>query len=254
MGDTSLENSDQPSFDESDTEPTFSNRDFAKLKAWFQGQFELIRIDIGIVRTENDDLKQQLEDLRNDVDTKDRTIADLEANLMTFRNELDASVNRVSTFKDLLEKLELELDELQQYSQRASLRISGLPAFKPDDNYRQLVVDLASEVGVVMDLHDIDRAHPAGKDNKQLIVKFTNYTARFNLYNSRRKLKESNRNIYINEDLTPRRSRLLRDLIDLKKSKEIANAWTNDGRLFAWKNDRKHLIKSELDIDRLRGL
>jgi hypothetical protein len=64
MGETSLENSDQPSFDESDTDPTFSNPDFAKLKAWFEGQFELIRIDIGIVRTENDDLKQQLEDLR----------------------------------------------------------------------------------------------------------------------------------------------------------------------------------------------
>jgi hypothetical protein len=104
---------------------------------------------------------------------------------------------------------------------------------------------------VAMDLHDIDRAHPAGKDNKQLIVKFTNYTARFNHYNSRRKLKE---NIYVNEDLTPRRARLLLDLIDLKKSKEIANAWTNDGRLFVWKNDRKHLIKSELDIDGLRRL
>jgi hypothetical protein len=241
----------QPSFDE-ENEPVFDNPDFDKLKSWFIGQFNLIKIEMGLTRTENAELKQELNGIRKELDVKDRLIADLDANLGVMQNELQSSVNLVSTLKTQLETLQQELEELQQYSRRMSLRIFGLPQFKPDDNYRQMVVDLARDIGVVLDLSDIDRAHPAGKDSKQLIIKFTNFTARSNLFSNRRKFKDVNRKIYVNEDLTPYRASLFRSLLELKKSKVIANAWTNDCRLFAWKDQKKILIKTVHDVNSLQ--
>jgi hypothetical protein len=84
------------------------------------------------------------------------------------------------------------------------------------------------------------------------MVKFTNYDARFRVYSNRSKLKALKHKIYINEDLTKRRHNLLKRLLELKKQKVVSNAWSNDGRLFVWKNNAKILIKNSTDIDNLR--
>jgi hypothetical protein len=75
---------------------------------------------------------------------------------------------------------------MEQYSKRPSLRIAGLGPFPPQDNkFCEKVIDLAADIGVKLTLNDIDRTHPTGRDKKGLIVRFTNYTARFNVYSNR---------------------------------------------------------------------
>jgi hypothetical protein len=94
-------------------------------------------------------------------------------------------------------------------------------------------------------------AHPTGKNKRQLIVKFTNYSARSRLYSNRKKLKEKHPKVYVNEDLTVQRFQLFIRLLELRKYKVVDNVWSNDGRLFAWSKGQKHLIISPRDIEKL---
>jgi hypothetical protein len=66
------------------------------------------------------------------------------------------------------------------------------------------------------------------------------------------KLKNIRPDVFINEDLTKHRFIMLKKLLELKKEKVISNAWSNDGRLFAWKNGTKILVKNAKDIDNLK--
>jgi hypothetical protein len=112
-------------------------------------------------------------------------------------------------------------------------------------------VKLAQDIEVDIQLSDIDRARPVGKENKQLIVKFTNYSARYRFFSIRRKLKNKVPNVYINEDLTAHRAKLFSRLLDLRKRKIVENAWTMDGRLFLWLWGQKRLILTASDIDNI---
>jgi hypothetical protein len=72
----------QPSFEDEENEAIFE-----KLKSWFLGQFNQIKAEIGLARTENADLKRELNEVRKEIDTNDRLIADLDAiNMGVIRN------------------------------------------------------------------------------------------------------------------------------------------------------------------------
>jgi hypothetical protein len=63
-----------------------------------------------------------------------------------------------------------KMEELEQYSRRYSLRISGIGPFVDNKDYSAKVVKFAVDVmGVEL--------HPTNVEN-QLIVRFTNYSAR----------------------------------------------------------------------------
>jgi cell division septum initiation protein DivIVA len=241
--------------------------DLQELKSWFSGQLDSLRV---VFKSDNEDLRAEIAGLNRKLDAKDKIINDIENNLVMLSNELEKDRAAATTKQDKLSEelketraivnsrderisdLERKAEEAQQYSRRYSLRITGLFPFL-NDNYRQLVVDLARDMAIDVSLSDIDRAHPAGKDRKQLIVRFTNYSARFAMYSNRRKLKDIRRNVYINEDLTAQRYELFRRLLELKKGNKINNCWSLDGRLFAFCNGSKVLVKDAAGIDALSG-
>jgi hypothetical protein len=134
-----------------------------------------------------------------------------------------------------------------------------------NQDYRELVVEAANKIDLDVSLSDIDRAHPCGFDKKQLICSFTNYSARYKVYANRKRFRrhKDTRGVFVNENLTPKRLAMFKQLLALKKDKVIENAWTkkdkvienawtNDGRLFVWRNGRKVLVKTQGDIDALR--
>lgn len=229
---------------------TLDTQDIDDLKAWFKDQIESLRADI---RQDNTDLRNEISELRVELERKEKVIADLEGNVVSLVNRLDRAEAVVDSLKCDIRSLSDQAEEAEQYSKRPSLRISGLAPFQPKADFPGMVVELATKMGVKISRKDIDRAHPCGHDRKGLIVKFAGYQAKFDVYSNRRKLKTVSPGIYISEDLTRQRFNLLKKLLDLKKSNVISNAWSNDGRLFAWKQDvGKILIKSETEINNLR--
>lgn len=178
----------------------------------------------------------------------DEKLADLKADNERLTRENSALKKRVST-------LEAQMDASEQYSRRNSLRISGIPETVNDDT-DQIVLHVAETVGVNISPSEIDRSHrlgrPGNRQIRDILVKFTSYRARERLMKNRRNLKTSElRGVFVNEDLTKVRSKLLFEARKCVKTKHLLGAWSSDGRILV--KDKKGtvaVVTCEEDIGR----
>ena len=132
-------------------------------------------------------------------------------------------------------KMQFKTDELDQSSRRDNLRITGLPEAADEEEEEDLiqkVCNVAEQAGVHLQEHDISSCQRLGKksENKvrQTLVRFTARRKRDTLYKSRFNLKgkDSCKGVYLNEDLTPMRFKLL---MAAKDSSQVQRALTNNG-------------------------
>lgn len=138
-----------------------------------------------------------------------------------------------------------EIDKLEQYQRRSNLRVFGIPE-TVNENTDNLIVNLANEkLKVKLNISDIDRSHRVGrKGNKPrpIIVKFTSYRSRQEIFRSKAKLKGER--ITIREDLTKCRLEVLKKSI---QQYGIQNVWTADGRINVRNGTQKFVIDSITD-------
>ena len=114
----------------------------------------------------------------------------------------------------------LQSDANEQYGRRDNIRIFGLDEAK-DENPYDVVVHVAKLVRVNIKKTDISVCHrlPSRRGKKPLIVKFVRRETKFEIMRNKKKLKEGEHQIYINDDLTPLRSKIsakLREIEDMK--------------------------------------
>ena len=104
-----------------------------------------------------------------------------------------------------------ELNRLEQYSRRESIRICGIDETAGEDT-DDVVRELAADIGVMLKPEDISVSHTLpGRpgSTRPIIVKFV----RRNSKKSKMKLRDTNRKgVYINDDLIPLRAKLARIL------------------------------------------
>ena len=138
------------------------------------------------------------------------------------------------SLRERISKVESDNESLEQYTRRNSVRISGIPE-ELSENTDDIVLKLADKLDVPMTSADIDRSHRVGKPDNQgrtaatsktrhrdIIVKFATYNARHRLYSMRKELRTTDMNrVFINEDLTRYRSKLLFDARSLVRSTMI---------------------------------
>ena len=201
--------------------------------------------------------------------------------LEKYKDEVGAITQRMNDMKKEIIKLQDEKDDAEQYSRRNCLRIYGVPE-NPGENTDRLVLDIFNEkLGLTVSKEALDRSHriparnavqhdqekqasgdvstyadAATKDTRRpksrpIIVKFSRYNVRSEIYRVRTKLKNvDGPMIYIKEDLTAKRASLLHELIKSKKSK---SCWTQDGNIFALdpRNSKKTRIKTMQDLENL---
>lgn len=79
----------------------------------------------------------------------------------------------IATVKTSLVQVQSELkqatvrnDDLEQYSRRSCLRISGVQE-NDNEDVSKIVLDIARQVGADISLQDIDRTHRVGKTRDQ---------------------------------------------------------------------------------------
>lgn len=121
--------------------------------------------------------------------------------------------------------LEKAVDQGEQYSRRNCLRITGVPE-EATENTDELVLKLASDLGTDIQLSDTDHSHRLGRLNaartrpRDMIVKFATFRSRQKLYKVRSSLKDKGYNrVFLNEDLTKVRSKVLFDCRSIVKAK-----------------------------------
>ena len=206
------------------------------LKATFQG--EIVSIVDSVVKGVLSGLQDR--------------ISSLEKSNSELINENRSLITRITA-------LEAQADQAEQYSRRNCLRISGVKE-ETNESTDDIVMKIASDIGSDIQLENIDRSHRIGNPNRrgdkprEIIVKFTAYRYRSKFYKQRTRLKEQGyTGVFINEDLTKRRSSLLFEARTLFKSKLIKGSWSSDGIVLIKDNqDRVHRVSCTSDLDPFR--
>ena len=97
--------------------------------------------------------------------------------------------------------LENGVHDLQKYSRRNNLGISGLEECKDSNEAEAKLIEFFQDLGVAIDTDDIEACHRVPtkrKDRKKpLIVRFVNRRKRDKVFAARKQMKR--RNVFVNE-------------------------------------------------------
>ena len=172
----------------------------------------------------------------------------LETNIKTLQNKNEQLVKTNTSLLSRVAALEKIADQSEQYSRRNNLRISG---FKENtgENTDTIIMNMASTIGCDLQINEIDRSHRVGKPDatktkhREILVKFTSYRARQKLYTMKRYLKENGYDgVFLNEDLTRTRSKVLFEARKVVKSDRAKGAWSADGNILIKDFDDKDFL------------
>lgn len=192
----------------------------------------------------------------------DQATAQMRDDIQLLKNE---NIKLRSDVKKLEGTCKSNIDDLEQYSRRACLRISGIKE-EEGENTDDIVLNLATRVSADVRLEDLDRSHRVGRprpvepaDNtvpkpREIIVKFSNSKARLALLKGRAELRRTRAKIFINEDLTSARKELAYKCRCLQRDRLIKKVWTYNGNIFIQTlNDAKVQISAASDLDSYRN-
>ena len=189
-----------------------------------------------------------------------KEVSSLKTENSALKMENDNLKKSVTKLQDRVVKLEMIADDSEQYSRRNCIRITGIPEDKDEDT-DQIVLKMARDLNNDMKLEDIDRSHRVGKAHtgraRAILVKFSTYRARRNLYSKRMELRNSQNwsGIFINEDLTARRSEILFITRRYVRAKLLKSSYSYDGRIYVRDlADTKHLVTVVEDLRRFGEL
>lgn len=148
--------------------------------------------------------------------------------------------------KELIQ--ERKLDQLEQYTRRNNIRIFGVSEQDGEDVEKKVTDILNNKLKITLPDLAVERTHRTGKrilsahKHRPIIVKFSNYKFKNEVYNQKRALKGSG--IVIREDLTKLRVGTLQHAA---KKYGYRNVWTRDGDIFV--KSGKSVLKAQYPED-----
>ena len=210
---------------------------------------------VAAILKENNNLKEELSQIKSSFQSQGREISKLKETLTKVTNENVSLVSQLEQARKKLRdqeeettRLWAEQDELEQYSRKNSLEIHGLPE-NVYSSTEEAVLKLAGALNVEMSASDIEISHKLRRKGKTFIIaKFVSHKVKTRLYKERTKLKDiriasvfpsfSNaasagvNRVYINENLTAYRRKLVAIGREMREDGTINNIWTIDGKVF----------------------
>ena len=162
----------------------------------------------------------------------------LEASIVAENERLSKEVGHL---RSALQSQAFELDRLAQYSRRENVRLHGIPE-TADENTNDVVITLASDMGVHIDEHNICISHRLQKSRsmqeRPIIVRFVRRDTKTDMMRKKKTLRTIDR--YRN----PLRSKMLRAL---KHDEEVEHVWTIDGSFHCIVMEGNVEVKKRLD-------
>ena len=183
---------------------------------------------------------------------------------------MDAKEEEISKLKEELKEVKTKLDDLEQYSRKNCVNISGIPE-SAGESTSKLVCDLGKAMRVDISPTDIDACHRIGRQSagktRSIIVKFCRFDQRQEFYAARRQLRgeaasaggqftaQQLEKIFVSDNLTQHRQSVLYAARQLRRKGKLFAAWSDVGRLKVriTKNGDTKLISTTADLRDLVG-
>ena len=202
----------------------------------------------------------------------------MEASIKELKDENTMLKSDIASMKDENNVLKSAQDELEQYGRRECIEIRGIPLV-PDENTNEIVIKLASVLGVHITEADISISHRLGSPAvgstrsgrsfgtasvPAIIVKFIRRDVRDKLYTSRSKLinislkdlgftRHVESKVFMAESLTKKRKNLFKACLEKKREIGFQFIWTRYGKIYLRKDKDSSamLIESTQQLQRL---
>ena len=175
---------------------------------------------------------------------------------------LDEKNKKICHLEQTMVELEDKVDKLEKYSRRTSIRISGINENPGGENIETIMKTILVNMDVQdkINMQNIDRVHRIGQIKttntsnrpRQIIVKFKDYSSKDTVMKNRKLHRATRPDVYISEDLTQMRSRLLYVARTIKRERNIQDCWSYDGRITIKDlNGKIRSINTESDLNKL---
>ena len=190
-------------------------------------------------------------DSEHDAETSDEKILKLEKTLELINDQLTEITHKNALIQrklniiykendhlyELIYNLEINVNNLDQYSRRSNIEISKIPEKIKQNELELYVLNIFASIGIKLSSYDIVAVHRLGKyhpdKTRNVIVRFIN---RKNAYKCLRNSKELAKTIYkklfISENLCPSNRKIFNYLYKRKKDSKINKVWTFNGSVF----------------------
>ena len=221
------------------------SQEIEKLKSDFkasnQGKDEIneqlskLQQEVNVVQNEIDNIKTSSEKLTNDVDSLNnlQQVSDVSIEqLQTDLNTIEQMCDKNKGIHDICRKI----DELEQQNKLKNLRIFGLKEEKEENVQQKLLEFAKTELEIELQHGEIEarrmgKVRPENLQPRDILVTFNNQTLRNAVYRKKKLLRERNVPVFINEDLTTKRSLLFFQARQLRKRGKLFAVWTQEGNI-----------------------
>ncbi len=214
-----------------------SNNDSLSLTS-HNGEVNNLQKDFSDVKSTIDKLTKDSDALNNLQQAAEFQVEQLQERLDNVEEKNNFSIQKlykqIETKDEVIRKVQEKNDELEQIHKLNNLRIAGLEEDDGED-VQCKVITLAKKMKLALESTDITDARRMGprKENKtrDILVRFSSSLPRDTLYKRRKMLRDTNEPVYVNEDLTQRRSLLFYEGRRLRKQGKIFGIWSQKGNI-----------------------
>ena len=161
--------------------------------------------------------------------------------------------------EDRVTELEKQNNQIDQYSRRNNIEISGVPPEVTNNQLEEKVIDILKAIDVEITSKDIEACHRLGKKQKDVIVRVVNRKHCLQALRNKKKLMSvdkkalgiPNARLFLSENLTPVNSKLAFYCRKLHRDGEIEKSYTINGIVTIIKDNDKLKIHHLKDLQEL---
>ena len=146
-------------------------------------------------------------------------------------------------------------DRLEQYSRKESVRIYGIPESTEGEATREhtneIVLKIATKIGANITSQDVSVSHRIGRRGRgskprPIIAKFVRRDCKSDMMRCKKKMRQMTefQGVYINDDLTALRSRLV---YELKCDAAVKKVWSIDVRIFCVQDENGQEVRKVVE-------
>ena len=221
-----------------------------------------IQISLSSILYENKQFKKELDELKASLQLSDIELRDMKTKLdeavkanIKLEKKLHATTTSLESARSDLQQqteeinyLNESVDNLEQYTRKNSLEFHGIPE-NSYESTEEAILKIAAALEVQVIPSDIEISHKLRRknDNSVIIAKFCSHKMKTSLYKARIRLKNtkatdlfpgfasavgSKDRLFINENLTSYRRRLVDSANQRRRDGCIRSVWTMDGKVY----------------------
>lgn len=184
-------------------------------------------------RDQKEEMKTLIKDTFKEIFIEQEFLSSLAERIcekMGIQKDLHKISEKVVNLEKENASLNKKIDDLEQYTRKANIRINGVNEEKGEDLNNKVLAIMRDKMQLDMKKDDIKICHRIGKQgaaNRSIVVKLSNLQKRQQILANRKFLKGTS--IYVTEDLTGVRYRLF---VECRNRLGKHNVWISNGKIY----------------------